>query len=84
MSDRAIRFVEDWIDEHIQADVYLAESGNDDRPPRYAEQCIQAAIENGISRDEVEEYFPDLPDTIGRAMEAATDAEIARQVAKDD
>lgn len=84
MSTRAIAYVEQWIDERIQPDVYHDEEGPDERNMHLAAQLLLDASSAGIPQEEIEEEYPDLTGEIARAMEVATDTEIKRLVDKVD
>lgn len=64
MSKRGLDFLENWIDEHVNAQPYLDESG-DPRPTQFAQECAAAAKEAGISLQEIEEEVGNLEGRMG-------------------
>lgn len=75
MSERAIRFVEDWLVERLRPDVFHDEEGPAERNKYLAGQLILDAGSAGIPPHEIGEEYPDLTSTIADAMEAAADEE---------
>ncbi|RXT16650.1 MULTISPECIES: DUF768 domain-containing protein [unclassified Bosea (in: a-proteobacteria)] len=84
MSTRAIAYVEQWIAERVQPDVYHDEEGPDERNMHLATQLLLDANSAGIPQEEIEAEYHDLPGEIARAMEVATNTEIKRRVDNDD
>jgi len=84
MSERAISFVEAWLSERIQPDVFHDEEGPAERNKYLAEQLILDAGSAGIAPHEIEEEYPDLTSTVAEAMEAASDAEAKRLTLEED
>lgn len=78
MSERAISFVETWLNDRVQPDVFHDEEGPAERNKYLAGQLILDAVSAGIAPHEIEEEYPDLVDTVTSAMEAAADAEAKR------
>jgi len=83
MSERAISFVEAWLSERIQPDVFHDEEGPAERNKYLAGQIILDAGSAGIPIREIEEEYPDLTGTVAEAMEAAADAD-AKRIALED
>jgi hypothetical protein len=78
MSERAISFVETWLNERVQPDVFHDEEGPNERNKYLADQLILDAGSAGITPREIEEEYPDLIGTVADAMDAAADAEAKR------
>ncbi len=59
MSERAIAFVEEWVSENVDAEIY--ESNDDEsKAAVYAVQCAAEAKEAGIPDAELIDAFPSL------------------------
>jgi hypothetical protein len=82
MTQRGIDFLRDWIDEHINADVYPTE--NDPRVKQMTAECLAAAVKQGIARKEIEEDTGSIEGSILGAMNAATNRDVDRLASKDD
>lgn len=76
MTNKAVDFVEDWISENINAQPYVDEEGDDDRPKEFARECRQAAKAAGISAAEIKKEYPDLEGRMAEAINEAADAAI--------
>jgi hypothetical protein len=83
MSDRGRQFIDHWVSEHIDAGPYHPDGDNSEAQEK-ADDLIAVAQVQGVSRSEIEEEVGDLVDYLSGAMESATDAEVARLVAKKD
>jgi hypothetical protein len=83
MSERGRRFIDQWIDDHIFAEGYAPE-GDDTEARRFAEQCLEAAREEGVTKAEIEEAVGDVVAYLNAAIERVNDEEVERQAAKDD
>lgn len=75
MSERAISFVESWLNDRIQPDVFHDEEGPAERNTLLADQLILDAGSAGIAPHEIEEEYPDLVGSVAAAMEAAANSE---------
>ena len=83
MSERGLRFVEEWIVENVHPEGYQPEGDN--REARMlAVLCLKAAKDAGISKKEIEENVGDIEDFMSQAIDEANDAEVARLAARDD
>ena len=60
MSNRAARFVEEWISENAVKPVEGAPAGDDSEARLRAEACLAAAKDEGIAREDLEEETGDL------------------------
>ncbi|MGH6996748.1 MAG: hypothetical protein ACREEO_01085 [Phenylobacterium sp.] len=80
MSERATKWLYDWIAENISPEAY-------DPPASYiaatAEKLRADAKVAGIPWDEFEEDHGDAADIVADAFEAATDDEVSRLAGKD-
>lgn len=70
MSARALEFVETWVSEKIEKEGYPDEK-EESVAKAWAAECLEAAIEEGIPSDEVEEAFDDLTEFIAGEIEEA-------------
>jgi hypothetical protein len=84
MSERAISFVEAWLIERIQPDVFHDEEGPAERNKYLAGQLMLDAGSAGIQPHEIEEEYPALISTVADAMEAAADKETKRVILEDE
>lgn len=77
MSQRAIDFVNNWIDANVDARRPADMEHHDRRPQRLAEQCAAAAEAAGITEAEIKDGLGDLEicmiTAIDRAALAKTD-----------
>ena len=78
MSERAISFVETWLNDRVQPDVFHDEEGPNERNKYLADQLMLDASSAGIAPHEIEEEYPDLIGVVAAAMEAAANAEAKR------
>jgi hypothetical protein len=70
MSARALEFVETWVSEKIEEAGYPDEN-EASVAKAWAAECLEAAIEEGISSEEIEEAFDDLAEFIEGEFEEA-------------
>jgi len=66
MSQRGTEFIERWIREHFHAQE--AHHREDRRPAQWAQDCVAAAAQAGIPREEIEEDFGDLEEFMEMAI----------------
>jgi hypothetical protein len=83
MNADAKAFIEDWIDENIQATNYEPE-GDATAARAAAIACFRDADRAHISRPAIQAAVGNLQDYMAAAIRAANEAEVARLVAKDD
>ena len=81
MSARALEFVETWVSEKIEATETLPAKGDEAAPKAWANECLQAALEEDIPAAEIQEAFDDLAEFI--TGEIAEERE-RREEAEDD
>lgn len=74
MSARALEFVETWVSEKIEEEGYPDEN-EESVAKAWAAECLEAANEERISSDEIEEAFDDLAEFIEGEFEEARDRE---------
>ena len=55
MSKRAVQFLEEWVSENMVKPVAGAPEGDDSEARLRAEECVIAAKEEGIAREDIEE-----------------------------
>ncbi|MCO4317490.1 DUF768 domain-containing protein [Phyllobacterium sp. 21LDTY02-6] len=60
MSQRAIDFVNNWIDANVDTSRPADMEHHDSRPKKLAEQCAAAAAAAGISESEIKDGLGDL------------------------
>jgi hypothetical protein len=70
MSKRALEFVETWISEKIEKEG-IPKEGEESPAKQWADECIEAANEEGIPASEINEAFEDLADFIEGEIEEA-------------
>jgi hypothetical protein len=63
MSARALEFVETWVTEKIEQEG-VPEEGEESPAKAWAAECTEAANENGIPKNEIDEAFDDLTEFI--------------------
>ena len=68
MTTRAIEFVETWVSEKME-DTGLPAEGDDTEIKAWADECIKAAVVDGIPALEISDAFDDLPAFIGGQIE---------------
>jgi hypothetical protein len=71
MSARALEFVETWVSEKIEAMGTLPAEGNEAPAKTLANECYQAALDEGIPAAEIQEAFDDLAEFIAGEIEEA-------------
>lgn len=77
MSDRAAKFVERWVQDHLGSDAFVNRDG-DERPGQLAAACLDAAGKHGIAVAEIDEEFDSLEGYIGEAIDRFAQAEFSR------
>ena len=82
MSKRAVEFLEEWVSENMVKPVAGAPEGDDSEARLRAEECLIAAKEEGIAKEDIEEEVNDLVDYMS-AIEKAVNADVDRAVMKD-
>src|SRR3954470_13660075 len=60
MSKRAVEFLEEWVSENMVKPVAGAPEGDDSEARLRAEECVIAAKEEGIAKEDIEEEVGDL------------------------
>ena len=83
MSKRAVQFLEEWVSENMVKPVAGAPEGDDSEARLRAEECVIAAKEEGIAKEDIEEEVGDLVDYMSAAIEKAVNADVGRAVTKD-
>jgi hypothetical protein len=83
MSKRAVQFLEEWVSENMVKPVAGAPVGDDSEARLRAEECVIAAKEEGIAKEDIEEEVGDLVDYMSAAIEKAVNADVDRAVMKD-
>jgi hypothetical protein len=83
MSKRAVEFLEEWVSENMVKPVAGAPEGDDSEARLRAEECVIAAKEEGIAREDIEEEVGDLVDYMSATIEKAVNADVDRAVMKD-
>ena len=83
MSKRAVQFLEEWVSENMVQPVAGAPEGDDSEARLRAEECVIAAKEEGIAKEDIEEEVGDLVDYMSAAIEKAVNADVDRAVTKD-
>jgi hypothetical protein len=71
MSARALEFVETWVSEKIEATATLPAEGDEAAAKAWANECLQAALEEDIPATEIQEAFDDLAEFIDGEIEEA-------------
>ena len=74
MSKRALEFVETWVSEKIEENGVPGE-GKRSPAKEWAEECVEAASEEGIPASEISEAFDDLAEFIDGEIEEAKERE---------
>jgi hypothetical protein len=72
MTERADKFVELWISEHLKAEGYQVD-GDFAKAQDLAEQCLAGARAADISESEVTDEFPGLVSHMASEIEDAND-----------
>ena len=83
MSKRAVEFLEEWVSENMAKPVAGAPEGDNSEARLRAEECVIAAKEEGIAKEDIEEEAGDLVDYMSAAIEKAVNADVDRAVKKD-
>ena len=83
MSKRAVEFLEEWVSENMAKPVAGAPEGDNSEARLRAEECVIAAKEEGIAKEDIEEEAGDLVDYMSAAIEKAVNADVDRAVMKD-
>ena len=69
MSARALEFVETWVSEKIEKTETLPAEGDEAAAKAWANECLQAALDEDIPAAEIEEAFDDLAEFIAGEIE---------------
>jgi hypothetical protein len=69
MSARALEFVETWVSDKIEEMAELPAADDEKVPKALADQCVKAALEDGIPAQEIQDAFDDLAEFIGGEIE---------------
>ena len=83
MSKRAVQFLEEWVSENMVKPVAGAPEGDDSEARLRAEECVIAAKDERIAKEDIEEELGDLVDYMSAAIEKAVNADVDRAVMKD-
>lgn len=84
MSNWPEEFLEQWVENNVELGPYPLEDEVDPEAERLAANCISAAQQEGISKTALEQAAgEDLVAYMTQAMENAANAELERQLAKD-
>jgi hypothetical protein len=83
MSKRAVEFLEEWVSENMVKPVAGAPEGDDSEARLRAEECLIAAKEEGIAKEDIEEEVGDLVDYMSVAIEKVVNVDVDRAVMKD-
>ena len=83
MSKRAVEFLEEWISENMVKPVAGAAEGDDSEARLRAEECLIAAKEEGIAKEDIEEEVNGLVDYMRVTIEKAVNADVDRAVMKE-
>jgi hypothetical protein len=81
MSSSALEFVETWVSEKIEKTETLPAEGDEAAAKAWANECLQAALEEDIPAAELQEAFDDLAEFIAGEIEEARER---REAAEDD
>jgi hypothetical protein len=84
MSERALEFVETWVQEAIEDMDELPAAGDESKTKALALACIKAAREEGIPESEIKEAFDDLGAFIGGQVDEERDREEHEEEDDDD
>jgi hypothetical protein len=71
MSVRALEFVETWVSEKIEATEALPADGDEAAAKAWANECLKAALEEGIPAAEIQEAFDNLAEFMAGEIEEA-------------
>jgi hypothetical protein len=83
MSERALAFAEEWVNENIHATGYEPE-GDTSAASALAQQCLAEAKADGISEAEMKEAIDDLTQFMAGQIKLVNDNEVDRLASKDD
>jgi hypothetical protein len=70
MSERALEFVETWVSEKIEQEGF-PEEGENSPAKAWADECREAALQEGVPGSEIDEAFDDLVEFIDGEIEEA-------------
>ena len=84
MGWRESEFMSDWVAENVNFVGYPTEDGIDPAAQGLALQCIADAEAKGISREELEKEFGDIPSFMHDQLERLADEEVRAKVARED
>jgi hypothetical protein len=76
MTERAEKFVNGWVVQHVQAEGYQLD-GDFTMAQGLAEKCMVEAHAAGLSESEIEDEFPDLVSHMASEIEEANDRAVA-------
>jgi hypothetical protein len=71
MSARALEFVETWVSEQIEGEGRPEEDRQESVAKEWAAECREAAMQEGILNQEIDEAFDDLVEFIVGEIEEA-------------
>ena len=83
MSERALAFVEEWVNENVHPTGYEPE-GDNAQAAALAVQCLAAAKAEGIAEAEIKDAFEDLTQFMAGSIKLVNDNEVDRLASKDD
>jgi len=83
MSKRALEFVETWVSDKIE-EAGVPEEEEASPAKEWAQECIEAANEEGIPAPEITEAFDDLAEFIDGEIEEAREREEDEEEDEDD
>jgi hypothetical protein len=83
MSERALAFVESWVNENIHATGYEPE-GDNSTASVLAQQCLSEAEAHGVTDAEMKEAIDDLKQFMAGQIKLVNDNEVDRLASKDD
>jgi uncharacterized membrane protein YgcG len=69
MSARALEFVETWVSEKIEKTETLPAEGDEAAAKAWANECLQAALDEDIPAAGIQEAFDDLAEFIAGEIE---------------
>jgi hypothetical protein len=83
MSEKARKFVEQWVSENVQPTGYEPE-GDSEESRRLAFACWRDADQSGIRRADIQEAVGELVDHMAEQVERVNDEEVQRLAANDE
>jgi hypothetical protein len=83
MSERALAFVEEWVNENVHATGYEPE-GDSSLASALAQQCLAEAKVHGIAEVEMKDAFEDLTQFMAGQIKLVNDNEVDRLASKDE